>query len=120
MAVLYRAHTHSMELQMELARRGIPFIVRAGVRFFEQAHIKDVLAFLKFVANPVDEISFKRIVKLVPGIGAASADALWAECRQGRRRGRAPRVEIGRDQLAQLVPPKARAGLRQLRGALEK
>src|SRR6266446_5219529 len=41
MAVLYRAHTHSMELQMELARRGIPFRVRAGVRFFEQAHIKD-------------------------------------------------------------------------------
>src|SRR5205823_4607031 len=39
MAVLYRAHTHSMELQMELARRGIPFRVRAGVRFFEQAHI---------------------------------------------------------------------------------
>jgi DNA helicase-2/ATP-dependent DNA helicase PcrA len=120
MAVLYRAHTHSMELQMELARRGIPFLVRAGVRFFEQAHIKDVLAFLKFVANPVDEISFKRIVKLVPGIGAASADALWAQVAQWSRQGRDPRVEIGRDQLDQLVPPKARAGLRQLRGALEK
>src|SRR4051794_32396887 len=105
MAVLYRAHTHSMELQMELARRGIPFLVRAGVRFFEQAHIKDVLAHLKFVQNPQDELSFKRIVKLVPGIGAASADALWSQ--------------IKSDWEA-LVPPKARAGIRRLRDALGK
>jgi DNA helicase-2/ATP-dependent DNA helicase PcrA len=112
MAVLYRAHTHSMELQMELARRGIPFIVRAGVRFFEQAHIKDVLAHLKFVANPQDEISFKRIVKLVPGIGAASADALWNQVSEAVRHGRDPRFD------EQAVPPKARPGLRQLREAL--
>ena len=45
-AVLYRAHYHSMELQMELTRRGIPFEIRSGLRFFEQRHIKDVTAFL--------------------------------------------------------------------------
>jgi DNA helicase-2/ATP-dependent DNA helicase PcrA len=77
MAVLYRAHTQSMELQLELARRGIPFRVRSGVRFFEQAHIKDVLAHLRFVNNPGDELAFKRTVKLVRGVGHASADSLW-------------------------------------------
>src|SRR6267142_301557 len=117
MAVLYRAHTHSMELQMELARRGIPFRVRAGVRFFEQAHIKDVLAHLKFIQNPQDELSFKRIVKLVPGVGAASADALWAQVEQWLRQGRDPRTQL--EALAQMVPPKARSGLRTLAAALQ-
>src|SRR3989442_5946945 len=117
MAVLYRAHTHSMELQMELARRGIPFLVRAGARFFEQAHIKDVLAHLKSIQNPQDELSFKRVVKLVPGIGAASADALWAQVEQWLRMGRDPRTHV--DSLTQLVPPKARPGLRALGGALQ-
>ena len=51
-AVLYRAHHHAMEIQFELARRGIPFVVRSGVRFFEAAHVKDVLAHLRFVAEP--------------------------------------------------------------------
>jgi DNA helicase-2/ATP-dependent DNA helicase PcrA len=117
MAVLYRAHTHSMELQMELARRGIPFVVRAGVRFFEQAHIKDVLAHLKFVQNPQDELSFKRIVKLVPGIGAASADLLWAQVEQCGRQGRDPRTQV--ESFAASAAPKARAGLRALGAALQ-
>jgi DNA helicase-2/ATP-dependent DNA helicase PcrA len=77
MAVLYRAHYHSMDLQMELTRRGIPFELTSGLRFFEQAHIKDVGAFLKWVVNPRDEVAFKRMAKLLPGIGARSADALW-------------------------------------------
>jgi DNA helicase II / ATP-dependent DNA helicase PcrA len=77
MAVLYRAHFHSMELQMEFTRRGIPFDLTSGLRFFEQAHIKDVGAFLKWTVNPRDEVSFKRMVKLLPGIGPRSADGLW-------------------------------------------
>ena len=77
MAVLYRAHFHSMELQMELTRRGVPFEITSGLRFFEQAHIKDVGAFLKWVANPRDEVAFKRMVRLMPGVGPRSADALW-------------------------------------------
>jgi DNA helicase II / ATP-dependent DNA helicase PcrA len=78
MAVLYRAHTHALELQLELSRRKIPYIVRSGIRFFEQAHIKDVLSFLRIVFNPADELSFKRAVQLAPGIGAKSAERLWA------------------------------------------
>lgn len=77
MAVLYRSHFHAMELQFELTRRNIPFSITSGLRFFEQAHIKDVAAFLKFAANPADEISFKRMVRLLPGVGGKGADKLW-------------------------------------------
>jgi DNA helicase-2/ATP-dependent DNA helicase PcrA len=75
--VLYRAHYHAIELQLELSRRGIPYQITSGIRFFEQAHIKDVAAFIRFVANPHDEVAFKRMVKLLPGIGNRSAENLW-------------------------------------------
>ncbi len=77
LAVLYRSHFQSMELQMELQRKGIPFEVRSGLTFFEQAHIKDVLSFLKIIANPQDEISWKRVLKLIPGIGNITAGKIW-------------------------------------------
>jgi DNA helicase-2/ATP-dependent DNA helicase PcrA len=76
-AVLYRAHYHAIELQLELSRRGIPYLITSGVRFFEQAHVKDVTSFVRFVANPRDEVAFKRMVKLLPGIGNKSADNHW-------------------------------------------
>ena len=76
-AVLYRAHYHAVELQLEFSRRGIPYQITSGVRFFEQAHIKDVASFIRIVANPRDEVAFKRMVKLLPGIGGKSADNLW-------------------------------------------
>jgi DNA helicase-2/ATP-dependent DNA helicase PcrA len=76
-AVLYRAHYHAIELQLELSRRGIPYQITSGIRFFEQAHIKDVTAFIRCVANPRDEVAFKRMVKLLPGIGNRSAENLW-------------------------------------------
>ncbi len=76
-AVLYRAHYHAIELQLELSRRGIPYQITSGIRFFEQAHIKHVTAFIRFVANPRDEVAFKRMVKLLPGIGNRSAENLW-------------------------------------------
>ena len=68
-AVLYRSHYHSMEVQMELTRRGIPFVVRSGLRFFERAHIKDVTAYLKVMVNSKDELSWKRIFKMLKGVG---------------------------------------------------
>lgn len=78
-AVLYRAHYHSMEVQLEFTRRGIPFAITSGLRFFEQAHVKDVSAFLKFAVNPRDEVAFKRMVRLLPGIGAKGAESLWSQ-----------------------------------------
>jgi DNA helicase-2/ATP-dependent DNA helicase PcrA len=76
-AVLYRAHYHAVELQLELSRRGIPYQITSGIRFFEQAHIKDVASFIRFVANPRDEVAFKRMVRLLPGIGGKIAENLW-------------------------------------------
>ncbi len=76
-AVLYRSHYQSLELQMELTRRNIPYEIRSGVRFFEQAHIKDVLAYLKVVTNPRDELSWKRMLKLYPKIGEKTAAEVW-------------------------------------------
>jgi len=78
-AVLYRAHYHAVELQLELSRRGIPYQITSGIRFFEQAHIKDVTSFIRFVANPRDEVAFNRMVKLLPGIGNRTAENLWRE-----------------------------------------
>jgi DNA helicase II / ATP-dependent DNA helicase PcrA len=77
MAVLYRSHFHALELQLELTRRNIPFSITSGIRFFEQAHIKDATAYLKFITNPRDELGFKRIAQLLPGIGGKGADKLW-------------------------------------------
>jgi len=77
MAVLYRAHFQSLEIQMELTARGIPFAITSGLRFFEQAHIKDVSAFMRFVVNRRDEVSFLRMVSLLPGCGPGTAAKLW-------------------------------------------
>jgi DNA helicase-2/ATP-dependent DNA helicase PcrA len=119
MAVLYRAHYQSMEIQIELSRRKIPFVIRSGVRFFEQAHIKDVLAFLKSAVNPQDELAFKRIVKLFPGIGSQTADALWNAYRTVAGTGRlSPRDAWLRPELEGLVPRKAREGWDRCRNLL--
>src|SRR5471032_662003 len=76
-AVLYRSHFHALELQLELTKRQIPFSITSGIRFFEQAHIKDATAFLKFIVNPRDEIAFKRLTQLLAGVGAKAAEKLW-------------------------------------------
>jgi DNA helicase-2/ATP-dependent DNA helicase PcrA len=77
-AVLYRSHYQSLELQMELSRRLIPYEIRSGVRFFEQAHIKDVIAYLKIVTNGRDELSWKRVLKLYPKVGEKTAAEVWS------------------------------------------
>jgi DNA helicase-2/ATP-dependent DNA helicase PcrA len=83
MAVLYRSHFHALELQLELTRRNIPFTISSGIRFFEQAHVKDIGAYLKLVCNPHDEIAFKRVVRLLPGIGPVAANRLWDQFVKG-------------------------------------
>jgi DNA helicase-2/ATP-dependent DNA helicase PcrA len=78
-AVLYRSHYHSLELQLELTRRGIPYTVRSGVRFFEQAHIKDVVSYLRLTANPRDEMAWKRVLRLIPNVGNATVSRVWEQ-----------------------------------------
>lgn len=105
MAVLYRSHFHALELQLELTQRNIPFSITSGIRFFEQAHIKDVAAFVKLVANPVDELSFKRLVLMQPGIGGKGAEKLWRAFSEKRTEGSpiAPALMA----IAKSVPKKA-------------
>ena len=78
-AVLYRAHFHSLDVQMELTRCHIPFRITSGLRFFEQAHVKDLVAYLRLVANPSDEVAFLRIVGAFPRVGDVSAAKMWSE-----------------------------------------
>jgi DNA helicase-2/ATP-dependent DNA helicase PcrA len=100
-AVLYRAHYHSMELQMELTRRGIPFEVRSGLRFFEQAHIKDVSAYLKIICNPPDELAWKRVLQLYPRIGKATAEKIWRMISSGASD---PRMAVDAKEVVQKIP----------------
>lgn len=76
-AVLYRSHYHAMELQLELTKRNIPYRVQSGVRFFEQAHLKDVISFLKIVVNPRDELAWKRLLLMLPGVGKVTAHKIF-------------------------------------------
>lgn len=77
MAVLFRAAFHSQALEFELTRRDIPYDFRGGLRFFDRAHIKDVLAHLKLVDNPQDEIAISRVLRLQVGIGDQTASLLF-------------------------------------------
>jgi DNA helicase II / ATP-dependent DNA helicase PcrA len=76
-AVLYRSHYHVLELQLELTRRNIPYRVQSGVRFFEQAHLKDVISYLRIIVNPRDELAWKRILKMIPSVGNATANRIY-------------------------------------------
>ena len=95
---------------MELTRRGIPFEIRSGLRFFEQAHIKDVVAYLKVVANPRDEMAWKRVLKLYPGIGRALAEKVWGALSSSPD----PLTTLEREEVFSLLPVNARASLASL------
>jgi DNA helicase II / ATP-dependent DNA helicase PcrA len=78
MAVLFRASYMSADLEIELANRKIPFDKWGGLKFLEAAHVKDVLAFLRVLENPRDEVSWTRLLMLMPGIGDVTARAATA------------------------------------------
>jgi len=110
-AVLYRSHFHALELQLQLTRRNIPFSITSGIRFFEQAHIKDVTAYLKFILNPRDELAFKRIVRLLNGVGAKSADKLWSSFNAVRDSGP---LAVALQKIAATAPKKTAVAWAQL------
>ncbi|HUV65313.1 MAG TPA: UvrD-helicase domain-containing protein, partial [Sedimentisphaerales bacterium] len=76
-AVLYRSHWHSLEIQLEFQRRNIPFHIRGGLRFFEQAHMKDVLCYMRIMQNPNDELAWLRVLKMLPRVGSALSQRIW-------------------------------------------
>ncbi|RYY82309.1 MAG: ATP-dependent helicase, partial [Comamonadaceae bacterium] len=75
-AVLFRTSTHSAALELELARRNIPFVKFGGLKFLEAAHVKDLLAVLRFAENPRGRMAGFRVTQLIPGIGPATAARL--------------------------------------------
>ncbi len=77
-AVLFRSSFHSFDLEIELSRHGIPFLKRGGVKFIETAHVKDLLAHLRVVSNPLDAVSWHRALMLVEGVGPKKAKDLMA------------------------------------------
>ena len=91
MAVLYRAHFHSIELQMDLARTRLPYVITSGTGVFEQAHVKDVLAFLRVCENPRDYMAFKRLMGMLSGIGEKTVENLWVKL-NGSFETRSPQV----------------------------
>lgn len=111
MAVLYRSHFHALELQLELTRRNIPFVITSGIRFFEQAHVKDVAAYLKFIVNPRDEPAFKRMVRLLEGIGEKTAERIWQAL--AAQLGSAPASLATVLQKLPVIPKKAEPGWAQ-------
>lgn len=75
-AVLFRSSFHSFDLEIELARRNIPFVKRGGFQFMEASHVKDLLAHLRILANPQDAISWKRVLLLLEGIGPGASQKI--------------------------------------------
>jgi DNA helicase-2/ATP-dependent DNA helicase PcrA len=120
-AVLYRAHSHSMELQIELTRRKIPYRVRSGLRFFEQAHIKDVVAYLRLTHNAKDALAWQRILRTWSGIGRKSAEHVLQtllEARQIEIDRRAPASILTDKDLRRRLPGSAKASVERLSALL--
>jgi DNA helicase-2/ATP-dependent DNA helicase PcrA len=118
-AVLFRAAHHSDRLEIELLRRNIPFVKYGGLKFLEAAHVKDTLALLRVLENPLDEVAWFRVLQLPEGMGPSTARRLMDELGVTR---------TGEDEAAPLaafldrpigVPKGAGESIRQLRSALE-
>ena len=105
-AILYRSHFSSIDIQLALTRARLPFRITSGVGVFEQLHVKDVLSFLRLLLNPHDELSFFRLVGMLPGVGEASLRKCWVKL------GRSfdPGSGMDRMSLDSMLPPKAKAG----------
>lgn len=82
MAVLFRAAHLSQSLEFELTKRDIPYEYRGGVRFFERAHIKDIISYLKVLDNPNDEVAWMRVLSLQVGIGTQTAGNIFSKLRE--------------------------------------
>ncbi len=96
MAVLFRSSFHSFDLEIELSRKDLPFVKRGGYKFIETAHVKDLLAHLRVVENPLDAVSWNRLLLLADGVGPKKAQELIASFMKGGRPGDVLRKVGGR------------------------
>ena len=110
MAVLYRAHFHSIELQMALTRDRLPFRITSGVGVYEQAHTKDVVSFLRVCEGARDRMAFERLLMLLDGVGVKSIERYWTKLGGSFDSS----VQSQRETLAGLLRPTARGQMEPL------
>jgi DNA helicase II / ATP-dependent DNA helicase PcrA len=126
--VLFRSGHHSDLLELELTRRNIPFVKYGGLKFLESAHVKDVLAVMRVLENPRDEVSWYRVLQLLDGIGPSGAraimEAIGVRGPSSGSTGGLPSAPLQLDPILQLMhaPPRvaeaAREALDRLRETL--
>ncbi|MBA3350184.1 MAG: ATP-dependent helicase [Actinobacteria bacterium] len=116
-AVLFRAAHHSAHLEIELSRRNIPFVKYGGLRFIEAAHIKDMIALLRVLENPWDELAWWRTLGLIDGVGPSTSSKIMAQLGVRPRAQRSP-LKIFLETMPK-APAPAVPQLEDLRGALE-
>ncbi len=112
-AVLFRSSFHSFDLEIELSRRDVPFVKRGGFKFIETAHVKDLLAHLRVIENPLDAVSWNRALLMVDGVGPKKAQDLIASFVHGDRPDRNP-LDVLRE-----VAGRSARGLKDLARALD-
>lgn len=118
-AVLYRAHFQSLELQLELTRRNIPFAITSGLKFFELAHIKDVIAHLRLAYNPTDTVAFLRLGSLLPKLGEKTSLKLYSMAQtRAKRAGETFFEALADKELLPKVPELAREDWEQMTNTL--
>ncbi|MGN0851891.1 MAG: ATP-dependent helicase [Kiritimatiellia bacterium] len=115
-AILYRSHFISIDIQMTLTRNRIPFRITSGVGVFEQLHVKDVLAFLRLCVDPRSELAFLRLLELLPGVGEGTARKYWKNL-GGVFDGASA---MDRMNLGSMMCPKGRPGWEQMAKAFER
>jgi DNA helicase-2/ATP-dependent DNA helicase PcrA len=125
-AILYRAHYQAMDLQMELSRQQIPYVITSGVRFFDQAHVKDLIAQIRFAWNPQDTIAFLRFACLLPKVGPRTAERLLDLAHKEAQKNKITTIQaLSTDVICSKIPADALSdwkelvqGLRQMEEAL--
>ena len=114
-AILYRAHYHSMEIQMEFVRRDIPFDIRSGIRFFEQAHIKDVTSYMRVLVNPQDELAWRRLLIMYPKVGKVTFNKIWKYLIKQEN----PLEAVLKNEFMQIVPKQGKPGIEECRKTIQ-
>jgi len=114
MGVLYRSHRHSLEIEVELGKRGIPYEIRGGLRFMEQAHVKDVMSFLSFVVNPRDEVALSRMLDMCQHVGSKTIGGILERIRGAED----PLKAFSRNGIAEIGRGKGKASLAAITGLI--
>jgi superfamily I DNA/RNA helicase len=118
MAVLYRAHNNRLEIELEFSQRGIPFIVRGGLRFFEQAHIKDLVSYLVVLANGRDELAWQRMLGMANRVGPKTIATVLNKLRDASAEDGGPLARFTHNGVADTARGQGKASLIELRDFL--